>query len=101
MRRGRPSEGQLRANFESALAGALEGRGVRTETGLDQQAEKALWAIIRARPDVPDELVAAARQAFAGQLDGSNAVQRRAEMARRLADRASRGNPTPGRPDTP
>lgn len=101
MRSGRPTKEQLRRNFDSVLTDVLSGRGVRTETGLDTPTENALWAIARARqnvpgaPDVPDELVAAAYRAFAGQIDGANAAEWRAEMARRLAERASRPGPPP------
>lgn len=84
MRSGRPSPEQLRRNFESVLADALSGEGVRTETGLDNDTETAVWAIARAYPNVPDELVAAAYRAFAGQLDGSNAARWHAELASKL-----------------
>ncbi|MFZ3498615.1 hypothetical protein ACODT5_36215 [Streptomyces sp. 5.8] len=97
MRFGHPSQEQLRRNFESVLTNVLSGRGVRTETGLDSQTEDALWAIARAHPNAPDTLVAAAYRAFAGQLDGSNAAARRAEMDRRIAERATRPRP-PGPP---
>ncbi|MET3984783.1 hypothetical protein [Streptomyces sp. PvR034] len=98
MRFGRPSEEQLRRTFDSVLTAVLSGRGVRTETGLDHTTETALWAIARARANRPealvDDLVAAARRAFAGQLDGTNAAERRAEMDRRLAARTrSIGSP--------
>ncbi|AYF76576.1 hypothetical protein D7D52_25280 [Nocardia yunnanensis] len=71
------------------LEQALEGRGGRSETGLDQETRSALSAIARAYPDVTDEHVEAARQAFSGQLDGSNAARRRAELDRKLAERAA------------
>ncbi|MEU0540339.1 hypothetical protein [Nocardia sp. NPDC005978] len=90
MRSARPSEEQLRRNFDSVLSEVSAGRGVRTETGLDEQTENALWAIARAAPNIAPELVDAARAAFAGQLDGSNAVARRAEFDRKLAERAAR-----------
>ncbi|MGW4242990.1 hypothetical protein [Nocardia sp. NPDC004722] len=86
MRGSRPSDEQLRDNFESALAAARAGNGVRSETGLDAPTKDALWAIARAYPDVPDAMVAAAERSFAGQLDGSNAERWRAEMARRIAE---------------
>lgn len=87
MRRGRISREQLLRNFASALAACMEGRGVRTHTGLDTTTENALWAIARARPEPPDELVAAAFRAFAGQLDGSNAVRERKEFIHKLVQR--------------
>ncbi|SOB78743.1 hypothetical protein [Streptomyces sp. 1331.2] len=49
------------------------------------ETEDALWAIEVARPDVSPELVAAARRAFAGQLDGSNSARERERIARRFA----------------
>ncbi|GAB7188846.1 hypothetical protein ATKI12_8961 [Kitasatospora sp. Ki12] len=77
---------QLRAVFESVLAGTLAGRGVPSCLGLDTDTDEALWAIEMARPDVPPALVEAARRAFAGQLDGSNAARWRERMERRFAD---------------
>ncbi|MFD7033835.1 hypothetical protein ACFWAR_37975 [Streptomyces sp. NPDC059917] len=93
MRHGRPSEEQLRRNFDSVLTAVLSGRGVRTETGLDHRTETALWAVRRAHPNPPDALVAAARRAFAGQLDGTNAAAWRAEMDRRIAARGTDPSP--------
>ncbi|GAB0104447.1 hypothetical protein JMUB6875_34210 [Nocardia sp. JMUB6875] len=90
MRHGRPSEEQLRLTFERVLASAREGRLVRTETGLDRRTRDALNAIARAHPDASEELVEAARGAFAGQLDGSNAVRRREEFDRKIRERAAR-----------
>ncbi|MFI6870204.1 hypothetical protein [Nocardia sp. NPDC050406] len=87
MRSGRPSVEQLQRNFHSVLADVMDGRGVRTETGLDQDTETALWAIARAHPNISDELVGAAYRAFSGQLDGSNAARWRDEVARKLAER--------------
>lgn len=90
MRRGRPSREQLKLNFESALVQVLKGRGVRTSTGLDGPTRTALSAIARAHPHVTEELVEAARHAFAGQLDGSNAARRHEENDRDLAEREAR-----------
>ncbi|MEU6580738.1 hypothetical protein [Nocardia sp. NPDC046763] len=86
MRGSRPSEEQLRHNFESALAAARQGLGVRSATGLDASVKDALWAIARAHPDIPDAMIAAAERSFAGQLDGRNADRWRAEMSRRIAE---------------
>ncbi|MGV9663640.1 hypothetical protein ACWDUL_25870 [Nocardia niigatensis] len=91
MRGSRPSEEQLRHNFESALAAARQGSGVRSETGLDAPTKDALWAIARAHPEIPDAMIAAAERSFAGQLDGSNAERWRAEMSRRIAEFGSAG----------
>ncbi|MFI5985347.1 hypothetical protein ACIBEA_31375 [Streptomyces sp. NPDC051555] len=93
VRFGRPGEEQLRRNFDSVLTAVLSGRGVRTGTGLDHQTQTALWAIARARPNPSEALVAAARRAFAGQVDGTNSAESRAEMDRRIAARGS--DPTP------
>ncbi len=90
MRRGRPSEEQLRRNFDGALEQAVRGSGVRTASGLDEQTEKALWVVAGANGAATEEMVEAARQAFAGQLDGSNAAARKAAMARDLEVRAAR-----------
>ncbi|MFD8707337.1 hypothetical protein ACFV1W_32935 [Kitasatospora sp. NPDC059648] len=84
---------RLRRVFEAVLAEALAGRGVATCLGLDQETEEALWAVYdaatgyRAGPETAEELVAAARQAFEGQLDGSNAARWRAQLARKFAER--------------
>ncbi|MFJ8623485.1 hypothetical protein ACIRD3_11650 [Kitasatospora sp. NPDC093550] len=80
-------DAKLRAVFEAVLASTLAGRGVPTCLGLDMETEDALWAIECARPDVPPELVAAARRTFEGQLDGSNSARERERIARRLAGR--------------
>jgi acyl-CoA reductase-like NAD-dependent aldehyde dehydrogenase len=48
--------------------------------------EEALWAVARAYPDVADELVEAARAAFAGQLDGSNARARRVALEQQFEE---------------
>ncbi|GGV11120.1 hypothetical protein GCM10010182_34160 [Actinomadura cremea] len=86
MRLGHPSQEELRSNFAAMLESALSEGALWTETGLDMEVEDALWAIARARPDVPADLVAAAYRAFAGQLDGSNARAHRAELERRLEE---------------
>ncbi|MEV0464131.1 hypothetical protein AB0I30_24400 [Nocardia tengchongensis] len=101
MRHGYPSKAQLKLNFDSALAQVLEGRGVRTETGLDMETRAALMAIARAHPNVTDKLVEAARHAFGGQLDGGNAAHRRTELDRKLAERAARLKRSPRSARTP
>ncbi|MEU8921886.1 hypothetical protein AB0D10_13260 [Kitasatospora sp. NPDC048545] len=84
-REAREERERLRAVFEAVLAGALAGRGVPTCLGLDDDTDEALWAVESARPDVPPALVEAARRAFAGQLDGTNAARQRERIARRFA----------------
>lgn len=86
MRIGHPTDDELRENFAEMLESVRNGGGLRTETGLDMTTEDALWAIARAYPEVTEELVAAARAAFAGQLDGSNARWRREELERRFEE---------------
>ncbi|WP_282785944.1 hypothetical protein [Nocardia sp. CC201C] len=85
MRLGPPADDELRRNFEAALTSVREGGGVSSATGLDMETEGALWAIARAHPRIDDDLIAAARRAFAGQLDGSNAAARRARIAHMTA----------------
>ncbi|AYF77053.1 hypothetical protein D7D52_28225 [Nocardia yunnanensis] len=92
MRGDRPSEQQLRRNFDTLLADVLAGEGVRTASGLDSPTEAALWAIAKAYPNVSEDLVTAARAAFAGQLDGSNAARWRADIERLLAERKPTSN---------
>jgi hypothetical protein len=86
MRIGHPSDDELRENFAEMLESVRNGGGLRTETGLDMETEDALWAIARAYPEVSDELVEAARATFAGQLDGTNARARRADLERQFEE---------------
>lgn len=90
MREKRPSEEQLRRNFERELESVSTGGGLTSETGLDVETEEALWAIADAYPQVDDALIAAARRTFAAQLDGSHAAARHAELARKLEERFHR-----------
>ncbi|MFE1593225.1 hypothetical protein [Nocardia sp. NPDC058705] len=85
-RENRPTEDELRVNFEVELASAVAGGGVRTETGLDTRTEDALVNIVHAFPVVSQQLIDAARAAFAGQLDGSNAEQSRALLTRLIEE---------------
>lgn len=91
MRFDRPTEAELVANFEAALESVRSGGGLNSETGLDMETEAALWVIAGAHPQVPDDLIEAARVEFAAQLDGSHAAARRAALERRFAQ------PAPGR----
>lgn len=70
----RPDVAELRERFDRELQRAIEGGGVRTDTGLDLQTASALAAVNSAAPDVPQVLIEAARAAFAGQLNGSHAA---------------------------
>lgn len=81
-----PTDDELRENFDELLSSALTGGGIYSDNGLDQRTEDALWAIARACPDVPDELVDAAHAALAGQLDGSNARKAMEALARRFSE---------------
>ncbi|MFE3188716.1 hypothetical protein ACFXHA_06875 [Nocardia sp. NPDC059240] len=87
MRLGHASEDELRSSFDRVLAFVLEGRGVPSDTGLDDETEAALWAVARAHPNASADLVEAARRAFAGLLDGSNTARWRAARDRRFAER--------------
>lgn len=90
MRHGYPDREELEESFEEVLAGVLTGQTVPSSTGLDDETKDALRAISRAHPNVTEDLVRAARNAFAGQLDGSNAERWRAEFDRDLAEREER-----------
>ncbi|MBL1121011.1 hypothetical protein JK364_53610 [Streptomyces sp. 110] len=81
-----PSDAELRSTFAVLLDSVCSGSGMYTHSGLDTETEEALWSIARAYPDVPDSSVAAARAAFAGQLDGSNVAAEKAEIARKVAE---------------
>ncbi|MGW4529516.1 hypothetical protein ACWEOI_01060 [Nocardia sp. NPDC004340] len=85
--RGRRINAQLQGSFDFMLSRILSGGGFLSGSGLDEETMTALEAIAEARPNVPDDLVAAARTAFAGQLDGSNAERWLAERDRVLAAR--------------
>ncbi|MFG1794393.1 hypothetical protein [Nocardia sp. NPDC049149] len=85
-----PTDDELRRNFEAELKSVTTGGGVRSETGLDMETDAALFAIARAYPAVTDELVAAAKAAFAGQLDGSNSAARQADLERLIAEHNAR-----------
>ncbi|MEV0564106.1 hypothetical protein [Dactylosporangium sp. NPDC050588] len=84
MRLDHPDDDEQRAIFEELLASVSTGGGIYSCNGLDMETEEALWAIARAYPAVTDDLVAAARAAFAGQLDGSHAAARRAALVRKF-----------------
>ncbi|MFE3442568.1 hypothetical protein ACFXNW_06020 [Nocardia sp. NPDC059180] len=86
MRADHPTDDELRANFDEMLTSVCGGGGLRTATGLDMKTEESLWAIARAYPQVPGELVDAARTAFAGQLDGTNARERKEAVARKIEE---------------
>ncbi|MER8102872.1 hypothetical protein [Kitasatospora sp. NPDC094016] len=89
--RGRDDDERLRRVFEAVLAKTLSGTGPLTCTGLDEDTENALWAVWEAYPHASAELVQAARRAFAGQLDGSNAARWHADLARAIAGRRAHG----------
>lgn len=94
-RRDYPTDAELRRNFETELASVTAGGGLRSETGLDVRTDAALIEIAAAFPAVTAELVAAARAAFAGQLDGSNAAAQRAELERVIAEHNRRTHTDP------
>ncbi|MFI9406468.1 hypothetical protein [Nocardia sp. NPDC052316] len=77
-----PTEDELRQSFDAALDAVRAGAGISSDTGLDLRTVNALWEIADAYPDIPEQLIAAARAAFAGQLDGSNAAARQAAIER-------------------
>lgn len=92
MRLNHPTREELIENFAEELDSVCNGGGLRSETGLDMETDEALWAIARAYPDVTEELVNGAREAFAGQLDGSNAERHRAKLAAQIEEmRRARG----------
>jgi hypothetical protein len=86
VRTDHPTDDELQENFAEMLESVRRGGGLHTETGLDMETEEALWAIARAYPDVADELVEAARAAFARQLDGSNDRARRAALEQQFEE---------------
>lgn len=80
-----PTRAELVQNFDAGLGSVRNRGGLRSETGLDSETDATLWAIARAHPNVSDELVAA-KEAFAGQFDESNARRRREDLARRIEE---------------
>ncbi|MEU7764773.1 hypothetical protein AB0B25_06585 [Nocardia sp. NPDC049190] len=61
---------QVRRNFDSGLARAVEGLAPPSRTGLGPDVEGALIAIVVAYPAGNEELIANARRAFARELAG-------------------------------
>ncbi|MFF0489826.1 hypothetical protein ACWDSJ_08145 [Nocardia sp. NPDC003482] len=86
MREDHPSDDDLRREFERALDSVSRGAGLTSESGLDDETENALWAIADAHPDVPPDLIEAARRVFAAQLDGTHARDQDAELDRLLEE---------------
>ena len=68
-----PTPDELDRRFDAALADAVAGDGVISCSGLDACVERALMEINIAAPEFRADLIAAARECFAGQLNGSNA----------------------------
>ncbi|QIS08991.1 hypothetical protein [Nocardia arthritidis] len=97
MRHGYPTDDELRRTFESELATVSGGGGLRSGTGLDLETQAALIAIARAYPAITDDLISAARTAFAAQLDGTNAATRRAGIENLIAERNRRNGFEPNR----
>lgn len=75
---------ELRRNFDRLLASVVAGGGITTGTGVDDETERALWAIVDAYPRIPDGLIAKARSTFEAQLDGSHAQSNLADLTRRI-----------------
>lgn len=71
--RSKPDRATQQARFEAALASAMAGEGVSVHAGVDNRTFRALGRLTGRSPNPPSELIDAAYEAFAGQLDGSNA----------------------------
>ncbi|WP_216902526.1 hypothetical protein [Nocardia alni] len=82
--RDRLTPEDLRRNFDRELTSVTTGGGLTTGTGLDDETERALWAIADAHPEIPDALIQTARDTFEAQLDGSHAAARMSDLARRI-----------------
>ncbi|MGC4988264.1 hypothetical protein [Nocardia salmonicida] len=67
-----PTPDELAASFERCLELALSAGVTRTCTPLDSLTLEALEDLACAFPDASAELIQAARDAFAGQLAGTN-----------------------------
>ncbi|MER7767171.1 hypothetical protein [Kitasatospora sp. NPDC096140] len=90
MRDRRPTDRELRQIFHAELERVLTGGGPRSCSGLDNDTDKALWAIASAEPADREALAPAAYRAFAGQLDGSNAARWKEDLRRRFEEHAQR-----------
>lgn len=90
MREGRLTQAQLRRSFDDELASALAHGTLGSDSGLDVQTQEALRAVAAAHPQASADLIARARRAFVGQLDGSNAAARDAAIAEAIAEHRRR-----------
>ena len=94
------SPGELRRNFEQLLASVVAGGGLTTGTGLDDETERAPWAIADAHPQIPEDLLRAARTVFETQLDGSHAAaqpvtKQSGQLITRPSDGSHSADPNP------
>ncbi|MFD8148649.1 toxin-antitoxin system YwqK family antitoxin [Streptomyces sp. NPDC059708] len=101
MRGDRLTDDQLTRTFVAVLEEVLSGQGLRTCTGLDMETDDALWELAKYGPGAPLALVDAARAAFAGQLDGSNAARWQAELMRKFDARKQRAAEARGGAEPP
>ncbi|UGT63979.1 hypothetical protein [Nocardia asteroides] len=81
-----PGADELRADFERELASVTTGGGLHPGSALDVQTSAALIRIAETYPEVDGALIAAARAAFTGQLDGSNAEARLETIAEQIEE---------------
>lgn len=80
---------QLKTNFDTCLKNAVElGIWPPSDQGFDDYVDKALTAVAKSFPNPNGGLIAKARKAFEGQLDGSNRARREAELDAWLAQHA-------------
>ncbi|MFI2314683.1 hypothetical protein [Streptomyces sp. CB00072] len=75
-----PTDDELRRIFEETLTAVVAGAGPTSCSWFDMWTDTTLSEIMEAYPDVTDALIAQARAAFAGQLDGSNSRAYEAAM---------------------
>lgn len=80
---------QLKANFDKCLKDAVElGIWPPSDQGFDDYVDASLTAVAKDYPNPKGDLIARARKAFEGQLDGSNRARREAELDAWLAQHA-------------
>lgn len=80
-RHGFATDKEIKKNFDEALTAAIDlGQWPPSDQGFDNYVDDALRQLAKSYPQIQPALIAGAQLALAGQLDGTNAARRRAEL---------------------